>query len=387
MEESSNEDEWATVGWAKVSVRDVDSSAEKQIHRICSIGPAIFPNSTSDDRPSEAEIGVSDCSIFSFGLTLLAPAQQRGRASRGRWSAEGATAYPRASGSASQALLLSTACVPLSSAVNTRTCTLRPLRPSTIYTSSPSRTLLQRDRVYHTDQNIRHTYSLATITTIATMPSLTTFRELLRRIFRRKDRSPPKQSAPSPEPQDTNTATTPITQASRLLALPPELRNEIWRYVLTRPLVIRKQDGPSQLPPIAQTCRALHDETLLVFLRQTTFLFVVHRADGAFTGPAIARLAEVLFPLASRPDLGVDDLRIRLYLQGLPSWENVIAWAEWVHGHGMPGQGKPGGSLPKEDREMVFAVLKMARRLKGTSWETVKSALEQLPVRKDPRWA
>lgn len=71
--------------------------------------------------------------------------------------------------------------------------------------------------------------------------------------------------------------------SSRLLRLPPELRNQIWRLVLLCPqlLLVTTQAGPLIEPGLLRTSKALRDEAIRIFYLENTFLMPVDDSKGS----------------------------------------------------------------------------------------------------------
>ncbi|KAJ9627634.1 hypothetical protein H2203_002846 [Taxawa tesnikishii (nom. ined.)] len=75
----------------------------------------------------------------------------------------------------------------------------------------------------------------------------------------------------------THVSITPASNPSRLLSLPPELRNRIYEYVLTRRhrlLPWKRQNIYPVEPALTRTCRQMRSEALGVF---TTTIRSLHR--------------------------------------------------------------------------------------------------------------
>lgn len=110
---------------------------------------------------------------------------------------------------------------------------------------------------------------------------------------------PTENSAPSAERLSLPAEETPppaVQQQqqlqSRLVALPPELRNEIWLYAIPDTITLSKQDPLPRLPSISRTCRQILSEVTPLFLTKSTFECSVHDYDGAFMCEVVPHLAE-----------------------------------------------------------------------------------------------
>lgn len=84
----------------------------------------------------------------------------------------------------------------------------------------------------------------------------------------------------------THVSITPASNPSRLLSLPPELRNRIYEYVLTRRhrlLPWKRQNIYPVEPALTRTCRQMRSEALGVFYHDNTFVAPVLETDKQVT--------------------------------------------------------------------------------------------------------
>ena len=104
---------------------------------------------------------------------------------------------------------------------------------------------------------------------------------------------------------------------SRLMALPPELRNNIYRHVLTGFTITFPAAGPVQShPTLLHTCRIIRKEALGIFLQEADLILQVVDYD-------CTRLQQ--FSNLSAPHW---DSLYDIELSGRQSWRNLHDWLE-----------------------------------------------------------
>ncbi|KAK5716898.1 hypothetical protein LTR17_016270 [Elasticomyces elasticus] len=154
----------------------------------------------------------------------------------------------------------------------------------------------------------------------------------------------------------------------RLLDLPPELRNQIWRYVLHEQNAIPVSSAASQQPALLRTCHQITNETRGIFHNENTFRITV--IDLKMTVPRQHWL-----------ETGVTDSNARTFrLVGNMNRLNLKQWLKQFHeGRGV-GFGVEGLDMPS--RRVVQAALKIVEALMvlNAPWEPVERILDSYIV-------
>lgn len=114
---------------------------------------------------------------------------------------------------------------------------------------------------------------------------------------------------------------------SRLLTLPPELRNKIYALALTKPYTI---DITKDLliPGLLQTNRQLRHEALALWLEDNRFRLTVQRFDARLCAPWNTLVARMV---ASLPGGRVPFPRVRVVVEDSHNWKNLLDWCREVH--------------------------------------------------------
>ncbi|KAK5709067.1 hypothetical protein LTR17_020130 [Elasticomyces elasticus] len=174
-----------------------------------------------------------------------------------------------------------------------------------------------------------------------------------------------------------------------LLALPRELRDHIWRYVLVVPDTIRvvHKDQHAivfRFPSLLATCRQTRIEVAPIYFGENSFSFNIRSFKGAWVADWTSTALDMLY----RPQ---DRAMWRLMLKStVPvrhtiryeitsgrsdssnKWINLMAWLRVYHA------GK-GVRLPTEKQrgsEAAQSAFDMVQSLIGVDWATVSSVLE-----------
>ncbi|KAK5733829.1 hypothetical protein LTR17_009381 [Elasticomyces elasticus] len=151
----------------------------------------------------------------------------------------------------------------------------------------------------------------------------------------------------------------------RLLDLPPELRNQIWRYVLHEQNAIPVSSAASQQPALLRTCRQITRETRGIFYNENTFRITV--IDLKMTVPRQHWL-----------ETGVPEPYARgFYLIGSLNASNLMQWCKMRHGgHGVCFRV---GGLDDPCRQAVAGAMNIVDELAavGAQWEVVERVLDQ----------
>ncbi|KAK4954953.1 hypothetical protein LTR10_007145 [Elasticomyces elasticus] len=151
----------------------------------------------------------------------------------------------------------------------------------------------------------------------------------------------------------------------RLLDLPPELRNQIWRYVLHEQNAIPVSSSASQQPALLRTCHQITRETRGIFHNENTFRITV--IDLKMTVPRQHWLETVVTEPYARD----------FYLIGNLNASNLMQWCKMRHG-GNRVCFRVGG-LNDPCRQVVAGAMNIVDELAavGTKWEVVERVLNQ----------
>jgi len=109
-----------------------------------------------------------------------------------------------------------------------------------------------------------------------------------------------------------------VDSRSDLLGLPPELRNQIYRYALVSSENIIIDDMDHEEPPLLRTCRQLRKGANGIYRLQNRFTVMIRELQ--FEMP-IGHWAQWKIPLE----------RIQIGLSGAAKWSNLERWLELFH--------------------------------------------------------
>ncbi|SMR62427.1 unnamed protein product [Zymoseptoria tritici ST99CH_1E4] len=157
------------------------------------------------------------------------------------------------------------------------------------------------------------------------------------------------------------------TTDSRLLALPPELRNQIFRDVVKydyKHIIVTPQGYDR--PPLLETCKMIRKDALKLFYYTNEFYGYIFEYDYT----PIAKF----FALRE-----ANNIRTYVYftleLQGVPNWNNLVDWVKREHG----AKFSPIKGIPEREGNEVRIILRgffaMAIAMRGQEWEEVEARL------------
>ena len=156
--------------------------------------------------------------------------------------------------------------------------------------------------------------------------------------------------------------------SSRLLCLPAELRNTIYRYTLLEPLAINIRVG-RQAPPLLQTCRQVRKEAVSIYWTENSVLAIVvdfHHAIPCF-------LKQVVRRYPADKQAGGD----RNYmLTGNPYWNNLMRWMKRVYSNTATRYSVLNQPSPEHATiAAMFAIANKGRAMQW-AWQDVEQILE-----------
>lgn len=126
-----------------------------------------------------------------------------------------------------------------------------------------------------------------------------------------------------------NQSSTGTNPTSRLLALPAEMRNEIYEWALTAP-----QDGEIDItadwepPGLLATCRQIRHEALGMYFLDNTFVFNIQNCDGSLHTSWLSEFGGYVL------EDGADECNLVEYHTGNPNWQNLMTWMGGLYGLG-----------------------------------------------------
>ncbi|EME84624.1 uncharacterized protein MYCFIDRAFT_195623 [Pseudocercospora fijiensis CIRAD86] len=171
-----------------------------------------------------------------------------------------------------------------------------------------------------------------------------------------------------PTPKQANTPSAKDEQKCRLLTLPGELRNRIYRLVLltaNNEKISISSTGFSR-PALTRVNKQVRRETLKIFYYENRFKTTIHAFHPALLRKFIACICTADSELEQR--LLSYTLSVPL---DSPSWSNLMAWAKEYHGKILLARPHP----PKKLRE--FEMSDMTRHVVGAMFETVRVLRKQ----------
>jgi hypothetical protein len=190
-------------------------------------------------------------------------------------------------------------------------------------------------------------------------------------------------------------------QGSRLITLPRELRDEIWRLVIGDNTDLNATQPGMPTPALIRVNRLIRREALEILLKEHRWTCNITNYDGAYK---VARFYELrlMFKAACKlgafsrdgedkdgiwRDLGLN--RFNVWYYGRPNWVNLMRClkAEYDAG-GYKAHHKP--EQRHSDHQVLVSAEILLGVMKDKPWEDVEAALEALHAAvasKDRRWA
>ncbi|KAK5127977.1 hypothetical protein LTR85_005094 [Meristemomyces frigidus] len=169
--------------------------------------------------------------------------------------------------------------------------------------------------------------------------------------------------------------------ASRLLSLPAELRNRIWRYaVVFGEVTITVADPHPKTPALVRTCGQARNEAIGIWLLENTFSTTIHNCDGSWTtgtGVEFDSVVATAFRTGAVGDGSQGEYHWKFQLVGGPHWGNLLTWMKPVHGKGYSTL-KNGDPSWDPVLKVVMAALSAVAGMKERTWADVEVVLEHL---------
>lgn len=115
----------------------------------------------------------------------------------------------------------------------------------------------------------------------------------------------------------------PVQQESPLLDLPPELRNEIYRYTLHASDWLVVDGNMPEEPGLLSACRQIRTEASPIYYFENWFHIWINNYDGEVTW-----LLRKKWWVYKRPLL----FRVEMQAFAKPNWPNLMKWLKEYHG-------------------------------------------------------
>ncbi|WPB02075.1 uncharacterized protein RHO25_006709 [Cercospora beticola] len=197
-------------------------------------------------------------------------------------------------------------------------------------------------------------------------------------------RAPTSKTELGAKPQTAHVLPTP----SRLLQLPAELRNRIYRLVLhtagEEDRIIVTEFGHER-PALLQTCKKIRNEALKIYYYENSFRIDMNSYDSALLARFTRKLRDLgLETHSAKPAKEYVECYLR-YGDREPNWANLLQWMKFVHSGLVP----PRKLTPAERwasgrhstvRIVISSMNNMVRCLADRPWEEVKKLLEDQRV-------
>ncbi|KAK3068012.1 hypothetical protein LTR53_014754 [Teratosphaeriaceae sp. CCFEE 6253] len=173
-----------------------------------------------------------------------------------------------------------------------------------------------------------------------------------------------------------------ILQTSRLMELPAELRNDIWRLVVAEKPVLTAIRPHVRVPGLLRSSRQCRTEALGMWLYGTPFRIKVYNTDEAFVYQAITPVLDAIQKHAlhtGATSIGHNaGYPMTTTYRGQESWSNLVRSLKAYHNR--PGQGRknlhwcatPSGP-PR--LKVIQAAYHMVTMMRKERWRKVDRAL------------
>jgi len=165
---------------------------------------------------------------------------------------------------------------------------------------------------------------------------------------------------------------------SRLLNLPPKMRNRIYRLVL-----LRQEKVQITEPPLLYSCKAIRRQALSIFYMESQFKVCARDYDLT----TALRWAGRRRHLREQSQINI---KRTFYAKvgGSPNWSNLLRGAQAIHNGTLHAQA-PIGQKYRVDAGIIHAVMAVAAALRDLPWHRVEALLEhhhQALIEYDGRW-
>ena len=179
--------------------------------------------------------------------------------------------------------------------------------------------------------------------------------------------------------------TEPSTSANgscRLLSLPGELRNRIYRFAIvgTRTIEIDIARWSTHQPELLKTCKQVRQEALRLFYMENKISTNIHDWNPILK----YHFQQLMIAHDIRP------LHLHHYFSGGPNWKNLMDWLRGVHEGRIGAISDAVGKQRGIERKTVGIMFRVVRKATGVStWPQVEDLLvahRELLGMNDARW-
>ncbi|GAB7335371.1 hypothetical protein MBLNU13_g07752t1 [Cladosporium sp. NU13] len=184
---------------------------------------------------------------------------------------------------------------------------------------------------------------------------------------------------PNPQPSSPPTSS---TNSCRLLSLPSELRNRIYRATLLsdRTIEIDKPRWSTHQSALLKTCRTIRAETFRLFYIENKISTNIHDWN-----PIVKyEFQKLMAKHRIRPT------QLNHYFTGGPNWDNLMDWLQAVHQGRIGAISDAVGKQRPIERKTIGIMFKIVRKATGVSaWSQVEDLLvahRELLGMNDSRW-
>ena len=150
--------------------------------------------------------------------------------------------------------------------------------------------------------------------------------------------------------------TSSASRVCRLLQLPGELRNRIYRDVLLDVQRLKVPQIGFHEPGLLRTCRAIRKEAEPIFLLENKFYNFIVDHDAVALEPLAKKCVRVKKQYGARPDIAFS-------MQEAPNWPNLLQCLKEVQ------QRRPGFAIPLSFGAQDSGLLGVERQLLGTMFD------------------
>lgn len=171
----------------------------------------------------------------------------------------------------------------------------------------------------------------------------------------------------------------PVQQESPLLDLPPELRNEIYRYTLHASDWLVVDGRMPEEPGLLSACRQIRTEASPIYYFENWFHIWINDYNGEVTW-----LLRKKWWVYKRPLL----FRVEMQAFAKPNWPNLTKWLKEYHGAWYLGFAAD-GQVWAAVQHVLHGWFLMVKEARDLPWETVERLIlcqRKALVALDERW-
>lgn len=174
----------------------------------------------------------------------------------------------------------------------------------------------------------------------------------------------------------------PAQPGSRLLSIPGELRNRIYRLAIIEPdsIIIDRTSWASHQPALLKTCKQIRVEALPLFYVESKISADIHHWNPV----AKDRVNRLMM------SYNIKSPHVYYYFSGLPNWTNLLAWLKAVYEERAEGIATCVGEQKPLHRKTIGVMFLMVSKARGNiPWSDLVELLDaqrELLGVNDPQW-